>query len=590
MYISKDAAQKRAEAARSRLEAAQKRAEAAQKRAEVAAQKQAIWQIWGFFAEHTPAAWGAFWYFLISSSGAIYSLVLYQQFEINIFNFFDTSDFLLSAFRTPTTLIIGIIATLLVIFILGYLAYNSIIYRSIDRTEQQSLVHREARILLRISILLGLLAISVSITAILNFSKYDWTVLSLLGLGVILIIPISVLVLHFRRKLTSAPISRTAQTPPSRREAGILLAVLLGVFIVIVPYLLGWYDSEKRLEDESRHVRVTIRLDADRPKIRLPYPALLLGTTSDFHFFYKCIQKNERDWKCRGEDKIENERVFIVPTANLSSLEFISEPEEPPAQFGPAEVVAAIDKINKTITALNTAGKRNTSKVVKAIGEIELDPIIEIFPEIELDPTIKISPEIGLDLPKVAQAIDKLTAAIVASEFYPDPIIVALRATIAELNATIRNINISGVVNSCAFGGELLGTVQPFQKGKHELEANEYRKLSAVFDKMEPHFEDNTLHQLILIGRLSGEERRFSDARRELAQARAKWVKKKILERFPELEKVASRIILRLLPPEDSLLRMSTDQGPYYDYNPLIYDLPRTGSVGVYACWAPGPE
>jgi len=295
MYISKDAAQKRAEAAQNRFQAAQKRAEAAQKHAEVIAKKQATWQIWGFFAEHTPAAWGAFWYFLISSSGATYSLALYQQFEINIFNFFSTSDFLLSAFRTPTTLIIGVIATLLVIFILGYLAYNSIIYRSIGRTEQQSLVRWETKGLLFVAILILTLLVltnSVFIAHILNayildFGKGIRAALLLLSLGIIGIILISCLTPRLIEKRDSAPISRIAQDSPSRWEAGSLLVVFIGVSIFTIPYLWGWYDSKRVLEDESRYARVTIRQDADRPTTRLPYPAILIGTPSDFHFFYK---------------------------------------------------------------------------------------------------------------------------------------------------------------------------------------------------------------------------------------------------------------------------------------------------------------
>ena len=356
MYISKDAAQKRAEAARSRLEAAQKRAEAAQKRAEVAAQKQAIWQIWGFFAEHTPAAWGAFWYFLISSSGAIYSWALYQQFEINIFNFFSTSDFLLSAFRTPTTLIIGVIATLLVIFIPGYLAYNSIIYRSIGRTEQQSLVRRETKGLLFVSIFILILLVltnSVFIAYILDFGKGVWAALLLLGLGILGTILISCLASRLIEKPNSTPISRTAQDSPSRWEAGTLLAIFIGVSIFTIPYLWGWRESKRVLEDESRHARVTIRLDADRPTARLPYPAIFIGTTSDFHFFYKCIKKNEEDWKCRDENEIKEERVFTVPTANLSSLEFISEPEKPPSQVGLPELVTAIKELDLSPKEIN---------------------------------------------------------------------------------------------------------------------------------------------------------------------------------------------------------------------------------------------
>lgn len=288
MHINEAAARIRVQAARKRAEAAVRRARSAQKRAQSAAIWQASWQTIRqtitLFTRYTRMFWGGSGYFLLSIIGIFYSWAYYSQFHIRIFEFFDTSDFLLSAFRSP-------------------------------------------KMLLAVLVTLGVLLPLVSLAAS-----------------------------NYKSSIERARSFATGTERESRYRRKIVITVVSGVpliTIIIIPSLWGWGASKKILGDENRHVRVTVRQDADRPAARLPYPALLLGTTSDFHFFYKCRQENERDWKCREEDKIENERVFIVPTANLSSLEFISEPEEPPSQVGLPELVTAIRDLDLNPKEIN---------------------------------------------------------------------------------------------------------------------------------------------------------------------------------------------------------------------------------------------
>lgn len=93
------AAKDEASAARRRAIAAQQRASAARRRVRFVARNGAVWKILEFFENRTPAAWGALWYLLLSIIGVTYSWAFYSQYEgIHIFDFFGTSDFLLSAF------------------------------------------------------------------------------------------------------------------------------------------------------------------------------------------------------------------------------------------------------------------------------------------------------------------------------------------------------------------------------------------------------------------------------------------------------------------------------------------------------------
>lgn len=73
-------------------------------------------------------------------------------------------------------------------------------------------------------------------------------------------------------------------------------------------------------QQEAPHVRVALRQDSVQPGTRLPKPdrTLILGTTSSFHFFYECGES----LNAGTDSKCEKGRPFIVPTANIASLEF----------------------------------------------------------------------------------------------------------------------------------------------------------------------------------------------------------------------------------------------------------------------------
>ena len=323
MFINIEAAQKRAEAAKIRAKAAEIRAKAAENQGRDAAKRKAIWMIVGYFfmlLDH-PLLSGASLYFTLSCIGSIYSWKLYRQFDIHIFDFFDTSDFLLSAFQNPEAVIIGIGLTLFAIFIVACLVYNSSLYaadgKNGNEREQKDLVHREAICLL----FLVLVTIGGTLFFLSRLSdlKISTDRLTLLLFVVALVVALLVYLIYYFGRLIYDPASAIGRQSLSRRQAGVWLIFLLVASYIAIPYLWGEKDANTIKEDANTikedakltkktdlaRVRVTIRQNITTPN-PVPCPVRLIGTTSSFHFFYYPATK----------------QVFIVPTANIASLEF----------------------------------------------------------------------------------------------------------------------------------------------------------------------------------------------------------------------------------------------------------------------------
>ena len=75
-----------------------------------------ITSVLSFFREH-PAIIGSLLYAQVTLIGIVYTYVLYQEFNVNIFDYAETSDFLLAAFRNPLTFTAALITIVLVILV-----------------------------------------------------------------------------------------------------------------------------------------------------------------------------------------------------------------------------------------------------------------------------------------------------------------------------------------------------------------------------------------------------------------------------------------------------------------------------------------
>ena len=609
------AARRRAGAARKRVikwkvSAARRRAGTARERVLSAAQKRVKWKIVRFFAQPTIAAWTALWYILLSLIGVIYSLAFYSRFySVHIFDFFDTPDFLLSALRDMKMLVIGVVATLISIGIPVYRFYNSSIYSAYKfggdkrRKEQESRIKQEAASLLFVSWLLTFLIFYLWVTS--SYFLWEWDrsepsisirMVSLYLVSAIAPVPF---VYCFYRLLRN--VSRGDRITLGSR---LFAVVLLAEAILILPFLSGVSDSKAALKDEERRVRVTLRQDGASPNIPPPDRTLLLGTTSSFHFFYECgealIDKNGVALKNKDErlKKCENGRPFIIPTANIASLEFNpkkekkekKEEKEVSPHVGLPNVVAAIaaikessrkdtNKITKELKNLNKAVVANPN-IVQAINT--LNQTVSGFnpPIVVIDP--------GLD--GVTEAVNNHTNKITKE----------LNSNTTEISAAIKGLNIScggqppvqppgqpPVQGHCPQGWKKVTTIWPFPKEEHELEQNSdgQKQLNALFIEMEKKFAESTLGQLILVGR--------SDARpvckqtlalygssSGLAQGRAKWIWDELVKKFttPEQKKALQERTLLL------------SAGPLYVRGEASeMNRAKDRSVEVWACWTPKP-
>lgn len=96
-----------------------------------------------FFRQH-PAVVGTLLYFLANVVGSAYLWALFREFGINAFDFTEANDFLLAAFREPTTLLLAAFAAAFAVG--GALVYKrvmlSLVLDSGDQSKARSDEHR----------------------------------------------------------------------------------------------------------------------------------------------------------------------------------------------------------------------------------------------------------------------------------------------------------------------------------------------------------------------------------------------------------------------------------------------------------------
>lgn len=587
MPISNNASQKWASAAEDRAAAARRRARAARRRVRSAARNGAVWKILRFFENRTPAAWGALWYLLLSIIGVIYSWAFYSKFKgIHIFDFFDTSDFLLSAFQNVQMLVIGISATLIGIGILIYRAYDSIVYGAYKSEPKK----REGRICLE-----AVISLFITSGLIIGLLYYYFYCLGFDLHRISTNIPAFLLLLltyrFFKRALLTCRFFRRARNSFSRDkqraqtnwETGILLFTILAEATFILPFLQGRNDSEAALKDKDHQAQVVIHQDSVQPGTHLPKPdrTLFLGTTSSFHFFYECggILNAGTDSKC------EKGRPFIVPTANIASLEFYQDPVTCAASATPKADIACpesdpeggsdaprvdLSHVIDAITALNTTVSKLKFSAIFQMesGNVILDATDVAKAIAALNQTIaEFEQLIVSDPAQSAQIVKTLTTLNkTISEFQPsvDPvgIVDAIKKNTRKITAAIESIYIPPEVqNHCGLGWERVAIIRPFCEGRYDKMEEDDKECKEENAKESPSelvipeqvilaqhslFEAGTPQQLMLIGRvditqLNEQKRELYGSNNGLAQARAKWVWDKLVEKLNKPEKDALR-------------------------------------------------
>ena len=208
-----------------------------------------------------------------------------------------------------------------------------------DKQQDKARIRQEALILLLIppGLVIGLLYYHYSVVRLPQISTDILAFLPLLSLP-----PLLFLTYRFLKRIQNPGDDR--QQDQTNWEVSILLFLLLAEATLILPFLHGRSDSEAALKDEDRRVQVALRQDSVQPGTRPPKPdrTLFLGTTSSFHFFYECEKALNAGTDSKGQNgpkasaaqhqadapECEKGRPFIVPTANIASLEFNPENKE----------------------------------------------------------------------------------------------------------------------------------------------------------------------------------------------------------------------------------------------------------------------
>ena len=236
------------------------------------------------------------------------------------------------------------------IFIVACLVYNSSLYAAASKNEQEQkdLVRREAICLL----FLVLVTLGGTLLILSGLSDLSDLIdrLTLLLFVVVPVVGLLVYLIYYFGRLIYDPASATGQRSLSRWQAGGWLIFLLAASYIAIPYLWGREKGNIILTKKTDLARVTIRQNITTPN-PLPYPARLIGTTSSFHFFYYRAT--------------ETGQVFIVPTANIASLEFNPNPskDSEKSEDGLSKVAAAIRELGET-------SRHNAHEIANAISSI----------------------------------------------------------------------------------------------------------------------------------------------------------------------------------------------------------------------------
>ena len=586
-------------------------------------------RIWKSFRE-SPKLWGSGVYVWLSLLGMLYALSYYQSFEIDIFNFVELSDFLLMAFSKAGIvlyILLGILLVLvisiIVLFLLSFIGYLFFIRKSVksyivlayesikggillaDKTFTVSFHAAWDEFIERLRTAWGTFADSLDTTkdsrrvAREKCVSFFWRFLYRVVL--VTLIFGTVYVPRHQGEQEAQDLLNGRQNKKAASDSLILQidSKLLSVYPGLRNYpltvgIFGKQDSQQR-----QLVRVTIRQDAVQPKTFLPKTGhtLLIGTTSSFHFFYECendltavVWEHEWSalkslafgwWNTLEEARSECKKgwPFIIPTANIASLEFNPRKNEKTDQVGLPDVVKAVTDLNKTISNLkfNALFKMesgdvifDTTKVAKEITQIDTTLA-----------AIKKSSKANME--EITRAIKGLKPGDVSNPGHGSG---EIAAAINALNETVQNLHISVGKNHCASGWKKVETIGPFPIGDHDqLEKtaqecqNQLLTPDQFVNKMDGYF---TTQQPILIGRvditqLSDQARKDYGSDSGLAQARAKWVRDELIKNFKDKEQkdALKRAILLSAGP----LHV---RGNASDCNRAL-----DRSVEAWACWTP---
>ena len=341
--------------------------------ARATAKKGMIERIWEPIREN-PKLWGFGLYGWSSLLGMSYSWSFYNEFDIDIFRFADPTDFLLFALSEVIlfAILIIIVPSIIFAFLLPLLLASKAsawvakgikgVYEFVKPFALD--VFGVALLLITLpsilpdqlnavvpTIPLTLSVFFLLLVLLLCFSKvsawvakgikgvYEFVKLSAPYASWLLIFILTIYFSHILGHLRGQDMLQGARQDRGKQW----ISKVVALSEQMGGRLLS-YTTEKVPTNERQLVRVTLRQEAAQPTTRPPGSLLFLGTTSSFHFFYECendmVAKVVRPHRLIvlppfvlvrwARPKCVNGRPFIIPTANIASLEFKPKEDLPP--------------------------------------------------------------------------------------------------------------------------------------------------------------------------------------------------------------------------------------------------------------------
>ena len=450
----------------------------AKRRIKSAAIRGAVWRIFELVAQYTFAGIGIVLYVLICLIGLAYSVGYYDRFEddIHILSYFDTADFLLSAFGNLGSLVAGValpVLTVIVLVVGYYQASTSHARRGVYRDRSDA-----SRGSFRTLIVTTLPIVAIMGTVLLSaLVSFEWG------------------------KCDS--VSAVENPTPVR-------------------------------------VTIRNESPQSKTRLPVPAQTILLGTTSNFHLFYECANDltSGDHSKCEEGSGQKKARPFVVPTANVAAVAFDlrtdKSGDDGPTVGGLAPLELAIATLSKTIAGLDLPGDE-VSKLAQAVST--LNGTVEGL-GLSSDGASVVAQAIG-KLTEAVGNLDVVATVNVGSDAAISLETTELAQAINALSATMAFLRIDGAQDQCATGLEKLGSVGTFPVGWHKPADPTAPETPLSTRMKEIHndlFGDRTPRRIMLIGRVDITQ--LKDRRRDvygadggLAQARAKWVQQEFLKK-----------------------------------------------------------
>lgn len=598
-------------------------------------EKGMIGRIWEAL-QKSPPFWGAILYIWFSLLGMSYSRSLYGVFDIDIFHFAEPSDFLLfalseTAYFTILFFIVGLTVCYLLFYAWLVAKTMALVKKVLDCVYEFIKRHDKGIVSLVFFLLVSyfLYEIYGDIKDQNEFAGYTpivaLFVASIVALIIISYVWLTVEIVAWTTKILQLVLQSVFQF--IKRFFPYLLALGLFLSSLYGSCSLGSQRGQDMLQGTQQEkegmsaildvfeqengrqlVRVTIRQDAAQPETRLPKPrhTFLVGTTSSFHFFYECehdltagtaagvengenpkaslwnTQQAKNNPHVEAGSECKGGRPFIIPSANIASLEFIRPKKIQPhidttreitkldtiindLKFKFIEDTKAIERINAIITPIN---KKNSE------ANTGVEPIKKLEPEsvTHVDP-------------------GQIVAVVTTFRSY-----LKGKTTVANLNEKIATFDSIEVRNHCTLGLKKVATLGPFPKGYDRLEriVKETEKEcpdqlvapdqlvtpDQFFCQMNKHFTNHQMPQhLMLIGRvdsksLTSDALQFYGTQIKLAEARAEWMRGELLKKFPTQ-----------IDPQQITLR--TARPRYVKDKATKINRAKDRSVEVWACGTP---